>query len=421
MKNIYTLLIMAFLSPLLSKAQSNYKPGYVVNLKGDTLKGFIDYHEWSKNPREFSFKSDINSTTSENYSISNALSFAVNGFEHYQRYYVSISQDRTEISQLTVGVDTTTLKDTVFLRIITTGKNLTLFTFKDAIKVRFFAAERNNDPVELILHLYFDTDQKSKIVNSTGYRRQLQRWATIYQPNDRNIQDAIQAAGYLLHDITKVVNEINGVDASLEAVYDRQGHHFFAGVGLNRSVIGFKGQTNLVNGKGHLALFPKINGGIDVFFNNNVKKVFFRTELSFTGNSTNIVAEGVDNVPYIQTLKFKQYIASLNPQILLNAYNTNKIKVNIGAGLAINYSIYTNKESRSAYFLTNQPVWSENTEFPDVQSLYFNATTNLGVILNNKLQIYVSYSPATVLNVNLNYKMNSTSYQAGINYFFGSK
>ena len=39
-------LVTLLLLPLLSIAQSNYKSGYVVTLKGDTLRGYINYKEW---------------------------------------------------------------------------------------------------------------------------------------------------------------------------------------------------------------------------------------------------------------------------------------------------------------------------------------------------------------------------------------
>jgi hypothetical protein len=45
MKFFYKVLLAVILLPAFSYAQSNYKPGYVVNLKGDTLRGFIDCRE----------------------------------------------------------------------------------------------------------------------------------------------------------------------------------------------------------------------------------------------------------------------------------------------------------------------------------------------------------------------------------------
>ena len=37
----------------------NYQPGAVVNLKGDTLYGFINYGDWETMPKRISFKSNM--------------------------------------------------------------------------------------------------------------------------------------------------------------------------------------------------------------------------------------------------------------------------------------------------------------------------------------------------------------------------
>jgi hypothetical protein len=50
MKEIIKIVLAFLLLPVLASAQSNYKAGYVINLKGDTLKGFINYKEWNQNP-----------------------------------------------------------------------------------------------------------------------------------------------------------------------------------------------------------------------------------------------------------------------------------------------------------------------------------------------------------------------------------
>ncbi|MBC8053075.1 MAG: hypothetical protein H7Y13_08420 [Sphingobacteriaceae bacterium] len=40
-------------------AQENYVPGYIIDLKGDTVKGFVDYRNWEVNPKRLNFKNDM--------------------------------------------------------------------------------------------------------------------------------------------------------------------------------------------------------------------------------------------------------------------------------------------------------------------------------------------------------------------------
>ena len=54
MKKFLTVVVL--LVPFLSFAQSNFQPGYLVNSKGDTVKGYVDYRERSLNPTDFRFK-----------------------------------------------------------------------------------------------------------------------------------------------------------------------------------------------------------------------------------------------------------------------------------------------------------------------------------------------------------------------------
>ncbi|TSD63509.1 hypothetical protein FFF34_018125 [Inquilinus sp. KBS0705] len=86
------LLAAMLLLPLLSIAQSNFKPGYVVTLKGDTIQGFFDYRGWDSNPRKVKFKTDLNAAVQE-LTPANTLYFDINGLEAYQHYEGPITLD----------------------------------------------------------------------------------------------------------------------------------------------------------------------------------------------------------------------------------------------------------------------------------------------------------------------------------------
>jgi len=152
MKHFYKLLLsLIILFPICSKAQSNYEPGYVVTLSGDTLHGYIDYKEWDSNPQKISFKKDIGSNEKQEYSPKNAGAFEVTGFETYKQFAIWVSQDKLDVSELSKGIDSTKKRNTVFLRVLNSGKNVTLYAYNDDLKERFYIQEGNNEPYELIL------------------------------------------------------------------------------------------------------------------------------------------------------------------------------------------------------------------------------------------------------------------------------
>ena len=63
MKPICWAILFFCLCPVIVFSQTNYKPGYVVNLNGDTLRGFVNYQQWDNNPRTIAFKYKVNDQT----------------------------------------------------------------------------------------------------------------------------------------------------------------------------------------------------------------------------------------------------------------------------------------------------------------------------------------------------------------------
>src|SRR6185503_16599019 len=154
----------AMLLPFFSFAQSNFKPGYVVDLKGDTLKGNIDYREWEKNPRQISFKN--NAGTIAIYTPQNSKAFAVNGLEYYEQHAVKISLDKIDPTIAGGVVDTSYRIDTVFLKAITLGRYLSLYRYDDDIKPRFYALSHGDAvATELSFHIYVDANSVVHDVN----------------------------------------------------------------------------------------------------------------------------------------------------------------------------------------------------------------------------------------------------------------
>src|ERR1700756_754821 len=106
MKSLYKLSVILALLPFASEAQSNYRPGYVVNLKGDTLKGFIDYQAWDSNPNSINFKPTLTDREKQTFTVHNARYFNITGLAAYSKYFVSISTDETNIDRIGESRDT---------------------------------------------------------------------------------------------------------------------------------------------------------------------------------------------------------------------------------------------------------------------------------------------------------------------------
>ena len=78
MKKLFFLTYLIIINYQLANAQSNYLPGYVINLKGDTLTGLIKKQSGSKNCREVIFKENkVSAMTS--FTPSDLKSYSIDG------------------------------------------------------------------------------------------------------------------------------------------------------------------------------------------------------------------------------------------------------------------------------------------------------------------------------------------------------
>ena len=325
MKKLYALLFAVTLFPFILKAQSNYKPGYAVTVKGDTLRGFIDLREWQTDPQNINFKTSANANETRILGPSAITFFDVSGLVSYERYIGKLNVDRTSISSMTNGRDTTTVTDTLFLKILQKGSKVTLYEYNDKIKNHFFVADNaDGTPTELIYRIYNDGD---KTVSETGYMRQLYTLAVKYDVGDA-LKIQIERADYKLLDLEKITAKINNIDKKDigKTRTLNKSTTFFVGIGLNASTTTTK--DIFPQHTSSTSFFPRVSVGLNVLGNPNVGRFVFRIEAAFTGNKIRSTynfsntANSINNA----TLAIDQYTVSIIPQVVYNFYNTDKFK-----------------------------------------------------------------------------------------------
>src|ERR1700743_1737242 len=243
MKNFYKALLVACLLPLFSFGQSNYKPGYVVTLKGDTLHGFIDYREWNSNPTLINFKTAVTDAKARKLTPVEIKFFNINGLEAYQLYTGPISMDATDAGHINNGRDTSFRTATVFFKVLQKGANLALYFYTDKLKLRLYVGESPGyTPVELGYRIYYNygaeivNQQRGVTVNENTYMQQLFALANKYQVLDNNLQINIEHTSYNSDDVMKIVSKINHISkAEYEKTHGPGGPKFdlFLGVAAN--------------------------------------------------------------------------------------------------------------------------------------------------------------------------------------------
>jgi hypothetical protein len=399
MKKLYALFFAATLFPFFLKAQSNYKPGYAITVKGDTLRGFIDLREWQIDPRNINFKTSANANETRILGPSTITFFDVSGLVSYERYTGKLNVDRTSISSMTNGRDTSTITDTLFLRILQKGSKISLYEYNDKIKNHFFVADNaDGKPTELIYRIYNDGD---KTITETGYMRQLYALAVKYDVGDA-LKLQIERADYKLLDLEKITAKINNIDKKDigKTRTLNKSTTFFVGVGLNANTTTTK--DIFPQHTSSTSFFPRVSVGLNVLGNPNVGRFVFRVEAAFTGNKIRSTynfsntANSINNA----TLAIDQYTVSVIPQVVYNFYNTDKFKFYGGVGAAFSGSKYNNN--------TNLGVTEGWTYFP----------LKLGIVVNKKFDISVAYSSSAGITNSNSYEIAVSLLQAGLSYNF---
>lgn len=175
-----SLKILLFSSPaFLCFATSNYVfcqkkflPGYIISLKGDTAKGFIDYQNWDKSPKRITF------STSQN---GKAVSYKPNDIEKFSvadELYVSaiVETDNSlrDVTELSNNEELKLQRDTAFLQTLMQDEK-SLYRFKPNVGVEHFFIGKSENPEWLVYKLFLkeQSDGKTIVAANTGYMSQV--------------------------------------------------------------------------------------------------------------------------------------------------------------------------------------------------------------------------------------------------------
>jgi hypothetical protein len=122
MRNCFLLLI--FISSV-SFAQSNFKPGVIVTLSGDSVKGTIDDQLWRRNPTSVKFREGNNEKV---YGIGEIRAFTVTGKVAYESYRVRYDSSHESGKRLAWSHLPYWKESCLFLKVLVSGK-YTLYRF----------------------------------------------------------------------------------------------------------------------------------------------------------------------------------------------------------------------------------------------------------------------------------------------------
>jgi hypothetical protein len=422
MKSKSLLFLLFIFFPFFLKAQSNFKPGYVITINGQTIKGFVNEKEWDTNPVSINFKTSLNSTEIKNYTAGDITYFEVTSSVAYQRYSGFISTDETNIAKLPTGRDSSKKQDVVFLKLQQKGPNVSLYSYNDAIKMRYFIADNKADKtIELIFRQYFIPDMGTATHSENEYVPQLYNLATKYNPGSAELKQLIENARYNLSDLKKISQNINNLAVDNTHYGTSSSIDFFVGAGGDATTYSFSGNGPFYNNIPTKTSFsPFITAGFNFYPNYDAGRFALRAEVLYTSSSY----ENQVDLYYAQpekpkaTYRLKQHELGLSPQVLYYLYNTKEVKIYAGAGFMLNFTSYSDNTTTN-----NADPSQKLINVLVLNKRWLSYPVKAGLILNKKLEVVLSYAfPSSITDVGSisasNYSLKVSSIKGGLNYHF---
>ena len=207
MTSKYLLTLFLLPASLFLNAQFNYKEGNVITNNGNTIKGFINYKEWYKNPDRILFKAAPDNADARVFAADSIAGFNIPGYESYARFIVQVSMDEIMFGSLKEVMDTSTETKAVFLKEILKGDRINLYEYTDEIKVRYYILDkRQTTPYELV---YRKLLKDNREITQELYKQQLTTLASGYAVFNTSVEDRILKATYSGKDIKNIISNIN--------------------------------------------------------------------------------------------------------------------------------------------------------------------------------------------------------------------
>jgi hypothetical protein len=420
MKRTLSVVVLLFCSVLLFAQSSIYKPGLVVDNKGDTLKGWIDYGNWLHSPRKINFKTESSNTLVVKYTTGDLSYFEITGLDAYKKAIVTKDMRPVAVTDITPETMDSTETDTVFLRALVKGMKYSLYEFID-FKEHYYLQESDKEPMELSYKLYMEV-AAAQVEELFIFRDQLKEIAA--KNNLPSLQWDIDHARYTEKKLSRIVLALNGSGPA--EVYGTAGEkgktklQVFGSAGMNYNLLNMSGDFPLVGMNFKVGIAPVFVAGVDFPNSRNFNDFTFRLEVAYTQNTYKGDKNGFS--PYINDPTYETYTLqqrNITPaiSILYNFRRLKKTRFYAGGGVAVNFSSY----GVNRYTYVDKTSSYSNTSSDDylvLEKEWGSLFLKLGARINRNLEIGAT---ASLLGSFTKYELLTSrpvTYSTRISWFF---
>jgi hypothetical protein len=404
-------LLLAFLiSPIFAFSQYNFFKGYVVTNAGDTSIGYVYGKESAVNPKSVRFKESLQAEPKQ-FDAKDCKAFGIFGKDSYERYMIKIDLATHDLSNLPIGVDTTNITDLVFLKVVQSGKNATIYMYSDDLKSRFYIKDRDMaEPLELVKQIYLNPDAPAKIIENNRYRSTLNAFFHKYSVPEAK-SDLLKNLLYDESEMVKIGYLINGEvkKKSIDPVSS-----IYVSAGANVITAEYRGYSDFADPSttSKVAVSPYFGVGFDVYTNPSYGRTLLRSELGFFYNE-NEFNRDLGSVYKSIRHSFKQYNFILSAHLIYNIYNAAAFKAYVGAGFSIRYVQSMNNVVDREYSYESRQV-----EGPKLEKMAFGFPIKAGAMFYKRIELAATYQFASPLTSYADFGIWSRIYGLSLNYHF---
>jgi hypothetical protein len=382
---LFTLIIFNFLLLQNVFSQENFTKGFIISVKGDTIKGFIDYRNWEKNPDKITFK-NLNSETKKTINPIDIQGFGVNN-DFYESAIVKLELSSNSTIDLTILKELDMKTDTVFLEAMFRGSK-SLYSYKsEQIREQFFI--KNQGVFELLIYKRYlkNTDEQTKIAENATYLSQL----SMYFQEASNIQSRLRSVEYTKKSLKSLFANYYSQSQD-SSKFQKKTEKAFLEFGVLAGVsifnINFKGTAfpELINGNFNTSIKPTVGINLDIVFPRNQKRWSLRNEIMYSSFTT----EG-NYLDYEYEEKYSTYKTNLD-YAYLKLVNMIRYKLLIGK-----VDIFINGGISNGLAIKNEKTLEKKTRL-----FSFNRVENLDPIKSN-----ANYEQGFLLGLGIKYNKYS--------------
>lgn len=356
MKNQITLFFL--LLTLFANAQhQNWVDAEITFKNGEKKLGKVDYKNWGNNPTTISFSV----TNGNNITLTpgQVEKVDIKGFDIYKGAFVKRYNNMIESSLISEDDNEPVIEDTIFLRLLTSGDKLKLYTYKDNSKTHYFIEDSTSNLFAL-RYIKFLSNGGSQINDIPAYKNQLQK----YVIGNANNQRLLLNTAWRDDDFIKLIRAINGSSdfsyAENSLNNTRRNSFFFVGAGVTAVKFRIASWNKYFNDMlFNVSNSPAFMIGYHIAANRNISRLGFNIILSGFNVNTKGNYNWVNNInqTVTETLTYKSFNLSFSPEIEYAIFQNKTTQFNFGVGFNFSYTMGTSSNYTTTELnITGQPL-----------------------------------------------------------------